>query len=119
MDASRGTEHTDRREHPRADIHASAVVLVRHNDGVSSKIESLSMGGALMVGPLTLDPGERIQILFEIDGHPIEVIAEVIRVEVRELLHDHFAVRFIDLTSESRELIYRVVVRTLERTGGG
>lgn len=110
-----GSGDADRREHPRADIQASAIVLVRHNDGVAAWIESISTGGARLAGTLTLDPGEHVQILFEIEGHPLEVTGEVIRVEARDLLHDHFAVRFIDLTEESLELIRRVVRRTLER----
>jgi hypothetical protein len=108
---------SERREHPRADICTTAIVLARHNAGVSFTIESISLGGARLAGPLTLASGERIQLLFEIDGRPIEVFGDVIRVDRQDINTDHIAVKFVELTAETRELIRDLVRRTLELEG--
>jgi hypothetical protein len=105
----------DRREHPRADVGTSAVVLARHNGGVVVSIESLSISGARLAGQLTVDTGEIVQILFEVDGHPIEVDGEVLRVESRDLYRDQISVRFGELTTATRTLITQLVRKTLDR----
>jgi hypothetical protein len=105
----------ERRDHVRAEVSASAIVLTRHNRGVAVTIDSLSISGARLAGPLTVDRGEVLSILFEIDGHPIEVSGEVIRVESRDLLFDHFSVRFGALSPEARTLIGHLVRDTLDR----
>ena len=104
----------DRRRHPRASMNHTATVLARHNTGVPFTIECLSIGGAKLRGPLTLDRGELIHVLFEIDGHPVEVGAEVIRVISEDIMTDHVAVRFITIESDARELIRELVWRTLD-----
>jgi len=48
-------------------------VLARHNPGVTFSIENISVNGCSLVGPLTLSVGDRVQILFEVDGSPIDV----------------------------------------------
>jgi hypothetical protein len=105
----------ERRLHPRANVCASAVVLVRHNRGVMMSVDRLSISGASLVGPLTVDRGEHMQILFEIDGHPVDITGEVVRVEARGLMVDHVVVRFVDLAEHTRDLIQDLVTRTLER----
>ena len=105
----------ERRLHPRANVCASAVVLVRHNRGVMMSVDRLSISGASLVGPLTVDRGECMQVMFEIDGHPVEITAEVVRVEARGLMVDHVVVRFVDISEHARELIHELVTKTLER----
>ena len=105
----------ERRQDPRATVATSAVVLARHNDGVGLTISSLSVGGARLVGPLSLDRGERIQILFEIDGRPVEVSGEVVRVEKQDMMTDRISVRFVDVPDDVRELIQMLVRRALEQ----
>lgn len=41
-------------------------------------IESLSISGARLSGSGTFGMGERVQVLFEVDGAPIDVTAEVV-----------------------------------------
>lgn len=72
-------------------------------------IDSLSVGGARLSGSGTFDTGERVQILFEVDGAPIDVSAEVVRVEHQDILIDRIAVRFDELTTEEHNAIERLV----------
>jgi hypothetical protein len=109
------TDRRERRVNPRAEISATAVVLARHNSGVAFTIETISIGGAGLVGPLTLSQGERIQILFELDGHPIDVHGEVLKIVSRTFETDRIMVRFVDLAPATRELIRALVLRRLER----
>ena len=105
----------ERRQHPRVDASlASAVILARHNPGVAFSIESISAGGARLVGPLTLEVGERIQILFELEGVPIDVEANVVRVDRQDFVTDHIAVSFKNLSDEARGVIYELVERALD-----
>lgn len=99
----------DRRHDPRIVVATQAVVLARHNDGVALTIDSLSVGGARLVGHLTLDRGERVQILFEVAGQPVEVHGEVIRVEKQDMMTDRIAVKFVEVESRARRLITRLV----------
>jgi hypothetical protein len=78
--------------------------------GVPFKIESISIGGAGLFGPLILQEDELIQILFD----SIDVDAEVICVVDRTLATDRVAVRFRDLEPSTRELIERLVERSVE-----
>jgi hypothetical protein len=104
----------ERRRHQRAAVSTTAVVLARANDGVSARIESISIGGARLSGRLTLSDREAMQVLFEVDGHPLDVKAEVIRVVDRTFDRDVVLVRFIDLADNARELIREIVRRALE-----
>lgn len=113
------TTRDERRRDPRAEICASAIVLARHNDGVAFTIESISVSGARLAGPLALDVGERVHLLFEMDGHPVEVTGEVVRVDRQDLASDHIAVRFIEVAEDTRALIRDLVVRTLDLQAEG
>lgn len=106
-------QETERRGDPRADeLHAT--VLVRFNPGVTFAVENISIGGCSMVGPITLSIGDRVQILFEVDDAPVELLAEVVRAEHVDILNDRIAVRFIEVQHATRELIQRLVARALE-----
>jgi c-di-GMP-binding flagellar brake protein YcgR len=108
-------EEDDRRRHPRAaDLGIAAVVLVRHNPGVTLSIENLSIGGAMLVGELTLSAGELLQILFEVDGSPVEVAAEVVRVDRLDMTHDRIAVRFLGLDDVVSERIQRLICKVIQ-----
>jgi hypothetical protein len=97
-------------EHP---VNLSAVILARHNDGVAFSIQRISTGGARLVGPLTLEVGERVQVLFELEGTPIDVEGEVVRVERPDIVNDHVAVAFRNLSDSSRTLIHELVQRSM------
>lgn len=104
----------ERRAHPRADVSTTAIVLARHNAGVELVIDSISVGGARLVGEIAVVVGEYVQILFESDGHPIDVRGEVVRAEKVDMVTDHVALRFVDTSDETKELLRRLVERLLE-----
>jgi hypothetical protein len=89
-------------------------LLARHNRGITVTVESMSVDGARLAGPTTLDVGERVQVLFEIEGHPLEVHAEVVRVESRDMSNDRIAVRFVEIDDDTRDQIRRLVLRAIE-----
>lgn len=103
----------ERRQDTRAQVATTAVVLARKNTGVALTIDSISTGGARLVGPLTLAVGERVQMLFELHDTPIEVAGEVVRIETEDLLTDRIAVRFIDLKPYARLLIRELVLERM------
>jgi len=105
---------SERRQHPRVAITSSAIVLARHNSGVAFSIESISVGGARLVGPLTLEVGETVQILFELEGTPIDVEGQVARVDRQDIMTDRVAVAFKNLSAEARASIQQLVVRALD-----
>jgi hypothetical protein len=88
--------------------------MARQQPGVAFLIESLSVGGAKLIGPLTVARGERISILFEVDGSPVDVTGEVIRAESFDLETDHVAVRFVGITDTARRLIRDLVSQILD-----
>jgi hypothetical protein len=103
----------NRRQHARADASTTARVLARHNPGATLTIECVSLGGARMVGELTVEIGERVQILFEVEGHPLDVTGEVVRAERVDMATDRVAIRFIGLANAHRDVIRRWVERLL------
>jgi hypothetical protein len=112
---ARGSE---RPANPRADI-STAIVLARHNNGVAMMIESISTSGARLVGPVTLIVGERIQALFDVEGIPVEVFADVVRVETQDIATDRITVRFVDVSDEKRAYLQRLVHRRFRRRSMG
>lgn len=104
----------ERRRAPRVAVNTTAVVLARNNDGVPFTIESLSTSGARLAGPLTLDRGEHVALMFEAGGHPVDVRGEVVRVERRTMFEDGVAIRFLDLTPEALEAIRKLVSDLLD-----
>ncbi len=95
----------------------AVIVLARHNDGVEFAIESIATGGARLAGPLTLAVGENIQLLFEVAGRPVDVQAEVIRVERQDIMTERVAVSFRNVSDTTHELIHQLVVSTLDELG--
>ena len=89
-------------------------MLVRHNPGVACTIESISFGGARLAGPLTLVIGERVSVLFEVDGSPIEVAATVVRVDRQDITIDRIAIAFDEISDETRALLRRLVDESLD-----
>ena len=111
---SNDSEHLDRRGDSRVDHLKPAVVLARHNCGMEFVIESISVGGARLVGEMTLEVGERVQILFELDGRPVEVDAEVVRADRQDVFRDRIAVAFMNLSAHHRDSIRRLVQAALD-----
>lgn len=90
-------------------------MLARHNRGATFSIENISVGGCSLVGPITLSVGDRVQILFEVDGSPIDVSAEVVRADHLDIVNDRIAVKFLDVQDAAHELIQRLVAKAIER----
>ena len=106
----------DRRRHPRADdLGIQATVLARHNSCAAFSIENISIGGCSLIGPITVSVGDRVQILFDVDGSPLDVSAEVVRAEHLDILNDRIAVTFLDVPAAARDLIQRLVTNAIER----
>lgn len=83
----------------------TATVKARHSTVAQFELDRLTTSGARLSGPVTVDAGERLEILFEISGRPYEATAEVISVEHETLLIDRVVVRFVDLDPHSRDAI--------------
>jgi hypothetical protein len=95
----------------------TAVVLAPNAAGVVFLIESLSVGGASLVGPLAAQAGERLSVLFEIDDSPIDLAAEVVRVEQFDFGTDLVAVRFVDVPDRDVERLHVLVSRIMDLEG--
>jgi PilZ domain len=111
---AKSSDTDERRQYRRAPAATTAVVLARHNDAVALTIASISLGGARLEGSITVAMGERLQILFDVEGHPVDVRAEVVRVQMIDMAIDHIAVRFVDVTAQAKELIRQMVERSLD-----
>lgn len=97
----------ERREHARGNVTACAMVLARHNEGVAFAIERISVGGARFVGPLTLQAGDHVQLLFELEGTPVDVEGVVV-VERHDIINDRVAISFKNLSEATRALIHQI-----------
>jgi hypothetical protein len=97
-----------------ADSAGWAVLLARHNDGAAMKIETMSTDGAVLMGPVTLTVGERVQVQFEVDGVFVEVSADVVGVDCRTITSDHIAIRFVGLSDETRARLRSLTQSTQE-----
>jgi PilZ domain len=111
---AKSSDTDERRQYPRATAATTAVVLARHNAAVSLTIASISLGGARLEGTISVGMGERVQILFDVEGHPVDVSGEVVRVEMIDMATDHIAVRFVDVERDTKELIRQLVDRSLD-----
>lgn len=92
--------------------HASAILLVRHNSGVPCTIESISLGGMRLVGPLTLSVGEKVQVLLDLDGTPLDIEGEAIHVVRHDVTTDRAAIAFRNLSASTRLVIRELVARS-------
>ena len=111
---AKSSDTDERRQYPRASAATTAIVLARHNAAVSLTIASISLGGARLEGNITVAMGERVQILFDVEGHPVDVSGEVVRVEMIDMATDHIAVRFVDVELDTKELIRQLVERSFD-----
>jgi len=85
----------NRRSSSRAEVQLPASVEAGRRR-VAFMIENLSVGGARLSGSLPLTLGEHIVISFVLDGVPLVVTAEVVRIHTEDLLTDQVAVEFVE-----------------------
>lgn len=102
----------EQRQAPRVETALSAVVTVGKRR-VLFRIDDLSTSGARLSGALTLVLHERIGLSIVLEGAPIEVEAEVVRVHTADLVTDQAAVRFIDLPAHCRDALAQFVSTVL------
>ena len=101
-------------------VHTSIVATVTAGKrSVPFTIENISVSGAKLEGPLSLKKGEHIVILFEAEGHSVQLTAEVMRVETPDLMTDQIAARFIDPSPDDREVIQHLVNKLLDEQDEG
>jgi hypothetical protein len=107
---------TEQRRSPRITTCTRATVTAGKRRSVKFTIDSLSISGARLVGPLALQRGDRIDITLELDNGPVAVAGEVVRVDTPDLMTDQIAVRFVDTSPTSRAAIRELVRQNLEAT---
>lgn len=73
------------------------------------EIHALSLEGAEMMGPLVLALGQRIRIALASAGESVEILADVVRVNSTDLLHDCIAVRFVAPSAAAGSVITRLM----------
>lgn len=86
----------------------TAVVHARSNQTAVFAVESVSAGGAQLVGHLPLARGERIQVMLALGGQTLAVAAEILRIEPR----DHgigVAVVFRELSTTSADRLQHML----------
>lgn len=109
---------SEQRRAPRIETKTRATV----SDGrrkVEFTIDSLSVSGARLVGPLALQRGHRIDIVLELETGRVELVGEVVRVDTPDLMTDQIAVRFVDPSPESRTALRALVQQALEDADEG
>ena len=108
----------ERRGAPRVRVGAQAFIKGgQHDEAIELVLESISTIGAQLVGPLTLEIGDLVELLFALDAHPIRVSAQVVRVEREDIVMDRIAVRFLGLGNEARASIHGLTLRVFEEEG--
>jgi CheY-like chemotaxis protein len=106
------TKMFERRRSPRTQIRARALVRSR-GKAMHAVLENLSAGGARLVGDLAVVPGQRLEVLLELEGEPARLDAVVVRVEDGDV--DDAAIEFRDVAPGVQDRIHELVVAALER----
>jgi hypothetical protein len=107
-------EYTPKRA-PRVDAHLKAVVTAGPKRSVPFTIDSMSVTGARLTGPLALVLGQVLSVTFTASGHSVTIEVEVVRVDTADLLNDQVAVRFIKVPDEAKDAIQEFVRHRLEQ----
>lgn len=89
------------------------VTLVRATTGERREvaIRDLAEGGARLVGTIDVFEGERVQLVLALDGEPVQVAADVARVDRQRQVVE---VGFRELTPEARAQIARSIASLLD-----
>jgi c-di-GMP-binding flagellar brake protein YcgR len=105
----------DRRTDPRANVCAMVFVRVRHNEEVQLALYNLSIGGACLVGALTVQPGERLLLRLDLRDDIIEIHGEVVRAKPIDAMTDQVAVRFVEVSADVRARLRGLVDHFLDQ----
>jgi hypothetical protein len=98
---------------PRVDAHLKAVVTAGPKRSVPFMIDSMSVTGARLTGPLALVLGQVLSVTFTASGHSVTIEVEVVRVDTADLLNDQVAVRFIKVPEDASDAIRDFVKQRL------
>ena len=107
-------EYTPKRA-PRVDANLKAVVTAGPKRSVPFTIDSMSVTGARLTGPLALVLAQVVSVTFTASGHSVTIDVEVVRVDTADLLNDQVAVRFIKVPDDAKDAIQEFVRRRLEQ----
>jgi hypothetical protein len=99
---------------PRVDAHLKAVVTAGPKRTVPFMIDSMSVTGARLTGPLTLAKGQVLSVTFTAEGRSVTIDVEVVRVDTADLLNDQVAVRFITIPDDAKDAIDEFVRHRLD-----
>jgi hypothetical protein len=97
-------EYTPKRA-PRVDANLKAVVTAGPKRSVAFVIDSMSVTGARLTGPLALVLGQVLSVTFTATGRGVTIEVEVVRVDTADLLNDQVAVRFIKVPDDAKGAI--------------
>jgi hypothetical protein len=104
----------DRRRHPRVRRHDKVVKLLRGTESAIARVETLSAEGLSITGGMSLEVGERIDLVIELARRPIVLSACTIRVDRRDEERTT-ALTFVDLPDRVRQSLERWVRGALDR----
>lgn len=108
-------EAAERREHPRGEIAAQAVVMVAGKPQGTFSVKDLSASGACLLGEAPVAPGSMLTLLLRIaERPPIRINARVLRREGGPE-DRRFAVTFLGLPAQLQDIIQHVVTTALLR----
>jgi PilZ domain len=109
----------ERRQHPRVDVAATAVVLTEGSRPVHYEVDDLSVGGALLRGGPRPRTRDAIRLALYIGGNePLVIDADLVRQKTRAGSGSAFAVTFRDLTPVEEDVIQDAILRALEGFNG-
>jgi len=113
-------KRNERRQHPRVDVVASAVVLMPgSNNPVRYVVEDLSVGGALLrEGPPLQSRGVMRVVLYLKGSAPLVVDAETVRQEQDGASSSGTAIAFRRLTAVQEDIIQDAILNALEALNG-
>ena len=106
-------EYTPKRA-PRVDANMKAIVTAGPKRSVPFTIDSMSVTGARLTGPLALVLGQVMSVTFSATGRSVTIEVEVVRVDTADLLNDQVAVRFITVPDDAKGAIDDFVKQRLE-----
>jgi hypothetical protein len=106
-------EYTPKRA-PRVDANLKAIVTAGPKRSVPFTIDSMSVTGARLTGPLALVLGQVLSVTFTASGRSVTIEVEVVRVDTADLLNDQVAVRFIKVPEDASGAIHDFVRQRLE-----
>jgi hypothetical protein len=109
----------ERRQHPRVDVVATAVILTDGSRPVHYPVDDLSVGGALLRGGPRLTTRSEIRLALYLGGNePLIIDAEPVRHKRRARPGSALAVAFRSLTPVEEDVIQDAILKALEGLNG-